>query len=318
MNDYMKAMLYKTPSAIPVSVSILPATWMKYGDALAEIVEKYPVIFNNFDRRKMDYAAKPPSYNAGSFTDAWGCKWENIIDGYESIVTGHPLKTREDIHKLKIPDKDIGFPHGFMYLRLTDLRGFEEFMMDIGDEAPEVDILIDKVLQYNIRQMKNLLASNPGTVLYFGDDLGMQHSLPISPAKWRKYMKPCYKRLYDLVHQTDRYVYMHTDGCIYEIIPDLIECGVNILNPQIGANGLDNLERTCKGKVCINLDLDRQQFPYFTAEQIDEHIHEAVERLGLPEGGLMLTAECAADIPLQNIEAICTALVKYRTYFQCS
>ena len=314
MNDFMKAMLYKSPSAIPVSVSILPAAWMKYGDALAEIVEHHPGIFSNFNRDNLDYASKPPSYHAGRFVDAWGCIWENIREGYESIVTGHPVSNREDILDLKIPDIDIGLPHGFMYLRLADLRGFEEFMIDIAEEAPELSILIDKVLQYNIRQIKILLEANKDDVLYFGDDLGTQHALPMSPSKWRKYIKPCYKKLYDLVHNNDRYVYMHTDGCIHEIIPDLIECGVNIINPQIGANGLNNLERVCKGKVCINLDLDRQKFPYFTPAQIDEHVQEAVARLYLPEGGLMLTAECAADIPLENIEAICVALEKYRVY----
>jgi uroporphyrinogen decarboxylase len=314
VNDFMKAMLYQYPSAIPVSVSILPAAWIKYGDDLSEIAERHPSLFQNFNRESMDYASKPLSYHAGSFTDAWGCRWENVSEGYESIVTGHPVQNRQDILTLEIPKEDIGLPHGFMYLRLADLRGFEELMVDIAEEAPELDILIEKVLQYNIRQLELLLQSNNNDVLYFGDDLGMQHSLPMNPKKWRKYLKPCYKTLYDMVHKANRYVYMHTDGCIYEIIPDLIECGVNVLNPQIGANGLDQLERTCKGKVCINLDLDRQHFPYFTPKEIDEHIYEAVARLYLPEGGLMLVAECAADVPLENIEAICNALEKYRNY----
>jgi hypothetical protein len=314
MDDFVKAMLYKHPSSIPVSVSILPAAWMKYGDAMAEIAERHPALFRNFNRESMDYASKPLSYHAGSFTDAWGCHWENLNEGYESIVTGHPVPHREDIPALEIPKEDIGLPHGFMYLRLADLRGFEELMVDIAEEASELDILIEKVLQYNIRQLELLLESNKNDILYFGDDLGMQRSLPMNPMKWRKYLKPCYKTLYNIVHKANRYVYMHTDGCIYEIIPDLIECGVNVLNPQIGANGLDQLERTCKGKVCINLDLDRQHFPYFTPQEIDEHIHEAVARLYLPEGGLMLIAECAADVPLENIEAICYAMEKYRNY----
>lgn len=312
MDDFMKAMLYQCPEKIPVNVSFLPAAWMKYRDALAEIAEAHPALFRNFSRDKMNYAAKPPSYHAGRFTDAWGCNWENIQDGYESIVTGHPVRERSDVHTLQIPAEDIGLPHGFMFLRLTDLRGFEAFMIDIAEEPPELPLLIDKVLTYNLRQINNLLSKNPGPILFFGDDLGMQHALPMSPKKWRKYLKPCYQALYDRVHETGRYVYMHTDGCIHEIIPDLIDCGVNVVNPQIGANGLDNLERVCKGKVCINLDLDRQQFPYFTPAQIDAHVREAIQRLALPEGGLMLSAECAADVPLQNIEAICIALEKYQ------
>lgn len=108
---------------------------------------------------------------------------------------------------------------------------------------------------------------------------------------------------------------MHTDGHIWEIIPDLIECGVNVVNPQVRANGLENLARVCKGKVCVNLDLDRQMFPFGTPADIDAHVREAVETLGSPEGGLWLQAEIGPDVPLENVEAIAAALEKYRGHF---
>jgi len=144
----------------------------------------------------------------------------------------------------------------------------------------------------------------------------MQASLPISPAKWRKYLKPCYAALYGLCHEAGRDIYMHSDGHIVEIIPDLVECGVNVINPQVRANGLDRLAETCRGLVCVDLDLDRQMFPFATPEEIDTHVREAVEALGSPEGGLWLKAECAPDVPLENIEAICAAMERYRGYFR--
>jgi len=111
--------------------------------------------------------------------------------------------------------------------------------------------------------------------------------------------------MFKLCHEEDVSVYFHSDGHILELIPDLIESGVDILNPQIGANGLDGLETTAKGKVCIHLDLDRQLFPFAKPEEIREHIQKAVNRLDLSEGGLMLHAACYPDIPLENVEAIC-------------
>jgi uroporphyrinogen-III decarboxylase len=122
-------------------------------------------------------------------------------------------------------------------------------------------------------------------------------------------------RMYGMCHEAGAKVYMHTDGHIVPIIKDLIECGVNVVNPQIRANGLDNLVRECKGNVCVALDLDRQLFPFCTPQDCDDHVREAVEALGAPEGGLMLGAECADDVPLANIEALCVALEKYRGYF---
>lgn len=87
-----------------------------------------------------------------------------------------------------------------------------------------------------------------------------------------------------------------------------------MINPQIRADGLDNLVKVCKGNVCVNIDLDRQMFPFCRPDDIDEHIHEVVAKLGSPEGGLWVQAELGPDYPLDNIEAICTAIEKYRTY----
>ena len=213
--------------------------------------------------------------------------------------------------------EDDLMPHGFMYLRLGDIRGFEEIMIDFAEEPPELQMLIDKVLEYNLRQVKRKLEwfDKPGQILWFGDDLGMQHSLPISPEKWRRYLKPCFRRIYAPVKDAGHYVYMHTDGHILEIIPDLIDCGVDVVNAQVGANGVENLAEACKGKVCLDLDLDRQRLPFWHPEDIDTHVREAVEILGRPEGGLWLTAEIGDDVPLENVEAVCTALERYSAYY---
>lgn len=315
MNDFMKAATYNHPERIPISVGLLPATWAKYGKDLQELCLRHPDIFQNVQKTDEIKYFTPPSYHAGKFTDAWGCVWENIKEGYESIVTGHPLPEREDILTFKAPEEDAGLPHGFMFLRLMDLRGFEEIMVDFAEEPPELQMLIDIVRDYNIRQTHLHIQNNPNDdVIYFGDDNGMQHSLPIHPDTWRKYMKPAYKAIYDVAHAAGKVVYMHTDGCIWPVIQDMKETGVDILNPQIRANGLDKLVETCKGNICINLDLDRQMFPFATPSQIEDHIEECTRALYLPEGGLMLAAECAADVPLENIEAICCALERMQYY----
>jgi hypothetical protein len=175
-------------------------------------------------------------------------------------------------------------------------------------------MLIDAVFQHNLKELDVRLKQHNEPIISFGDDLGMQRSLPMSPAKWRKYLKPCYQAFYSRCHAQGFDVYMHTDGHILEIIPDLIDCGVNVINPQIRANGLEGLARVCKGKVCVALDLDRQMFPFCKPEEIDAHVREAVEALGSPEGGLWLHAELGPDVPLPTIEAICVALEKYRDY----
>jgi len=310
----MKAMTFDYPDEIPVSCGILPAAWMHYGEALVDLIKEYPDLIPNLpDLNNLHF---PDTYRQGEHVDEWGCVWSNIDEGMESIVTGHPVPNREDICHLEIPkNRDGRIPHGFMYLRLLDLRGFEEAMIDFAEECDELQILIDKVTEYNCRQVEAVLPRyKKGDIFWFGDDLGMQKGLAIGAEKWRKYMKPAYTKIYAPIKEKGCYIYMHTDGCIFEIMPDLVDCGVNMINPQVGANGLENLARVCRGKIPIDLDLDRQFFPVATPSQIDDHVRECVETLYLPEGGLALKAELNYEIPLVNIAALFDALRKYRVW----
>ncbi len=312
----IKAIKREHPSRIPIGAYILPCAWMKHREALDDIVSRHPLIFGEADGER-DYDAVTGTYVAGEHVDVWGCVWSNVKTGQEAIVTGHPVPTREDVHALEVPAEDAGIPHGFMYLRLGDIRGFEELMVDFAEEPPELQMLIDKVLAYNLRQVKLKLEKVPAPerIMWFGDDLGMQNSLPMSPEKWRRYLKPCFSQIYAPIKAAGHYVYMHTDGHILEIIPDLADCGVDVVNAQVGANGMENLAGVCKGKVCLDLDLDRQQLPFWSPDEIDAHVKAAVEILGSPEGGLWLKAEIGDDVPLENVEAVCAALETYSTYY---
>jgi len=318
-NDFYKAMLWQNPEQIPVGIGMLPATWMKYRDELTEIVAKYPSLFGDPNKERDYDAIGMPTYAEGEHVDVWGCVWSNVKQGMEAIVTKHPVRTRADVHTLEIPEKDDLAPHGFMYLRLGDLRGFEEIMLDFAEEPPELQMLIDKVLAYNLRQMHKRVEgarqrNRPNNIMWFGDDLGMQESLPMSPEKWRKYLKPCFTALYKVIKDAGHYVHMHTDGHILEIIPDLVECGVDVINAQVGANGMQALKDACADKVCLNLDLDRQMFPFWTPAECDAHVKEAVETLGDPRGGLWLGVEIGEDVPLENVDALCSALERYRQF----
>ncbi len=311
-----KSFLYQSPEEIPVSTGILPAAWLHYQGELVKFAKEYPDFLPNIPDLNNLEAIYPKTYHYGNFTDEWGCVWSNIDDGMESIVTGHPVKSQEDIFKLQIPpNRDGNMPHGFMFLRLLDLRGFEEAMIDFAEEDEAVEVLIQKVLEYNLIQADVICSRvKKGDIIFIGDDLGMQNGLAIGAERWRKYMKPCYTQIYKKFKDMGCYVYMHTDGQIYEIMPDIMECGVDIINPQFRANGLANLERVCKGKIPINLDLDRQMFPFATKSEIEDHIKECIETLYLPQGGLAINIELNYEVPLENMAAIFDTMRKMRHY----
>ena len=319
MSSLVQAIRMESPETIPVAVGMLPAAWMKYGSELQKLVDQYPQFFNGL---KMDLSKVeenlPASYRKGVYFDEWNCEWHNEHAGNEAIVVKHPIKTEKDVFNLKIPAcRDGRLPHGFMYLRLLDLCGFENAMVWFAEEDEVIENLIDKVLEYNIYQVAAILP-RMDEIIYFGDDLGMQRGIAIGAERWRKYLKPCFRKLYGMIkaYKPDQIIYMHTDGCIWEIMPDLMECGVDIINPQFRANGLENLVRVCRKQqiIPINLDLDRQLFPVAIRSQIFDHVAECVESLYLKEGALGLNVELNYEIPLQNMAWILDAVEKYRHY----
>lgn len=196
-----------------------------------------------------------------------------------------------------------------MFMRLYYLRGFENLMVDMATDEPRLRELIRVVENYNVAVIARYIEAG---IEYFrtGEDLGMQTALPVSPAMWRKFVKPSYEAMFGQCRDRGIPVYLHSDGHILEIIPDLIETGVTVLNPQIRSNGLEGLRECAKGKVALKQDLDRQLFPFATPSQVEDHIGGVFEGLYEREGGLMMYAEIEPDVSLENVERICTVLEK--------
>lgn len=188
-------------------------------------------------------------------------------------------------------------------------------MIDVAEERKELKELIEMVTHYWYTVVKKWLDLG-AEAISFGDDLGHQNSLPINPFTWKKLIKPAYKRIFQLCREKGAEVYLHTDGYIVDIILDLIETGVTILNPQDLVNGLDNLKRLIKGKICIDLDIDRQKITVFgKPEDIKAHILNCIKTLGSPNGGLMLVFGAYPGTSLDNIEAVIKAMEKYHNWW---
>lgn len=341
----LKTIYFDYPEWTPGNVYFLPATWMQHRQSLEDVVLEHPRVFPYYKKGSVDYDFKAgmgsPMYETGLHTDCWGTVWNNIARGLDSQVHDEPVadwSAYEDWKKhLPDPMKDDTFGprgdweqlrqsmaaakahgnlasscplmHGFFFMRLYYLRGFENLMVDLALDDPRLHELISILEQYNTAVVRKVLDLGAEEVV-LGEDLGMQKSLPISPEMWRKFVKPSYEATLGQCRDRGTLLYLHSDGHILEIIPDLIELGVKVLNPQIRANGLDGLQKMAKGKVSLNQDLDRQLFPFATPSGIEDHIGEVFEGLYLKEGGLALVAEVGPEVPLKNVDAICRTLEK--------
>jgi len=147
--------------------------------------------------------------------------------------------------------------------------------------------------------------------IYFSDDWGGEDALLIDPCYWREVFKPRYQQIFKLVHQQGKHVFFHTDGNTLEIIPDLIEIGVDVLNPEIPIMDSEKLSEITKGKVCILTELDRRHLlPHGTPEEIEEEIERQIRLFGTTEGGIIGRGKIASDVPLANVEAMLCAFCK--------
>lgn len=343
---YLKTIEFREPDRIPCNIHLASATWYKYKEELEKIVLRYPEFFSYYKKDDFKKIKLPRAYQKGRWEDIWGIVWENIEEGLDSApVEGEaPLRDWKNLESYQIPDpllfdwfgEEINWEerkaqlkqakkegnlargflvHGFMYMWLYYLRGFTNLMMDVAVEEPRLDQLIKIVLNYNLKLTGKWIEIG-AEIIYFGDDLGLQNSMPISPSHWRAYIKPCYTKIFGTCRDRGIHVYLHTDGHILEIIEDLIKCRVSVLNPQWRSNGIDQIARLCKGKVCVDIDLDRQKvLPYGNFKEIKDHVREAVMKLGSKRGGLMLIAGVYPDVPLGNIEALCQAMKEYSIYY---
>jgi uroporphyrinogen decarboxylase len=341
----LQAIRFERPEYIPIVFWINPACWHHYPrEFLFELMAEHRILFPDFDLENEPTPELAPWERAGvPFTDAWDCVWETTDDGITGIVTRHPLADWSALESYTAPDPaetngmkkidwaDIkkqalkirsegkhymaSLEHGHAFQRLTYLRGYENLLFDMTDGEIRLRLLIEMVENFSVGIVRRYLDASC-EMLCYPEDIGMQQGPMLSPQHFRKYIRPIYKHLITPAHEADCLVHMHSDGDIRELIDDLIQSGIDVLNLQDLVNGIDLIAANLKGRVCIDIDIDRQQItPFGSPAQIDKLIREEVEKLGNREGGLMMIYGLYPGIPLENVKAVMDAMERYAGYY---
>ena len=262
--------------------------------------------------------------DVNKFRDAFGAIWELKPGEDIGTVIENPLKeatlknyTFPDPGKImeldniplfidKYKDKFIMGAIGFsFYERAWILRGIEPILTDFLENPSFVEELFEKITEFNLTITKSL-CQFPIDAFHFGDDWGKQHGLLIDPDLWRKFFKKRLKKMYDVVHDAGLPVSIHSCGDITEIIPDLIEIGVNSISP-LQAETLDF--KFLKKKYGDNLAFwggvsTQRTLPHGTPDDVRAEIKEMINVLA-KNGGYILAPshELQGDIPLENMLA---------------
>ncbi len=321
----VRAINFDSPDRPPISHAILPATQIKYGEALTEIIAKVHEDFGwSFlpDMKREDF---PTLYKRGVNRDDFGTLWNVTEEGVCGIPVEWPLTEWSAYDSFQWPEFSAGPPQTRLYSghmagrseqyyargawitffeELQQLRGMENLLMDLAYESKELFRLRDDLLDFNLKWIDKWL-EHEYDGLHFADDWGDQQRLLIDPGLWRRVFKPAYKAMFAKVNAAGVDVHFHSDGNIIGIIPDLIEIGVKVLNCQAAVIGLEKLKKEFSGKLCFRTDLDRQTImPFGTPNEVQKHVRQVFDHLGTPRGGIIACGEISPDTPLENIQAM--------------
>jgi uroporphyrinogen decarboxylase len=283
------------------------------------------------------------------WTDEWGTSYRRPKNGYWYDYYSFPLKkgTIEELKEFKWPDPYdknrikglrkkasdlftntdkallIHNATGGLFETSHGLRGMENLLMEMASSIGFVENLAERVLEFQMGFWDNILSEigDLVQVVQIGDDLGSMDGLIFSPKVYRQVYKPRRKKLIEFIRtKTDAKVYFHTCGAMRELIPDLIEEGVQILNPvQVSAKNMDSnslKKEFGKDLVFWGGGADATKVLMFAdVDGIREEVKRRIHDLA-PGGGFVFASihNIQPNVPPQNIEAMFSSALEFGNY----
>jgi uroporphyrinogen decarboxylase len=322
------------PCAITLDLNWLQEKNESKSQRISELLAQMPDDFVEWVNAALKVGEPRQQDGVSHWTDEWQTGWED--DGYGAKTILHPLQHGyEALDEYAFPDpfKPGRFDEADLRLqlrgdryvqsvvwftlfeRLWMLRGFENMLIDPYTEEKHFCYLRDRVVEYDLAIIDQLLQRQVNAV-FFSDDWGSQRGLLMAPDDWRRFYKPSYQRLFERVRSGGAHVWMHLCGNILSILPDLIDMGLNVLNPvQPQAMDIRQLSREFGGQVCFYGGVDVQgTLVRGTPLEVSKSVHELVSLFGKFNGGYIggTSHSIMPETPLDNVMALLEAFAAYR------
>lgn len=324
----------RVPRYLWIGAGVAPALAAHYGVDLSELDDR---VGNDVKQTwlSINREMERPAAEGERFTDEWGIVWKR--EGYYNMVVHHPMADldADEIRAYPAPglfDGDrfksfdllmekYGKTHfigadvsGTLFEPAYHLRGMENLLMDLASGEEEADAILDLVEAHSTAICVEAVRRGADWI-WLGDDQGSQLDTIMSPELWRTYFKPRMARIIAAIRKEKPNIPIayHSCGAIRRILPDLIELGLNVINPlQQSAAGMDHDEiRSLFGdRVTMFCGLDTQEFmPWATPEEIRTAMKDLLRRLnrnGHYLAGVSHTLQ--PDVPVENIAAMIDVL----------
>ena len=311
---------FDRPKRVPRQLWTLPWAEIHHPEMLRKIWNDFPDDIVGAPRfLHQPIYTTGEQYEIGTFVDEWGCIFENRQRGVIGEVKVPLLKTWEDIKRLRLPDEllslDVELVNQFCretdlfvmagncprpFERLQFLLTSEKVYLDLGEQSPELLELLNRIHNFYLDEME-LWATTDVDAMMFMDDWGAQKALLISPSMWRKIFKPLYKEYVELAHTHGKYIFMHSDGYIADILADLAEIGVDAINAQLFAMDIGALGKQLRGAMTFWGEIDRQYLLSFgTPSEIAKAVYRVKEAF-YADGGVIAQCEFGAGAKPENV-----------------
>jgi uroporphyrinogen decarboxylase len=308
------------PPSIPRQTWILPWAEEHHPEMVATLRAEFP---DDLMPSPALYHAPLPvvgsRYEKGVYVDEWGCRFENIHGGVIGIVREPLVRDWSDLDRFKVPESvlevDRDAVNAFCastdrfvlagtlvrpFERLCFIRTMEQALVDLLKQPPELGHLMRQVHDLYLKEVEVWARTDVDAIVLM-DDWGAQTRMMVSPDLWRRTFKPLYAEYCAIARRYDKFVFMHSDGCILDIIPDLIEVGVDALNSQVKCMGAVELGRRFRGRMTFWGEIDRQELlPYGSLEDVRRAVCEMREHL-YADGGVIAQCEFGPGAKPENV-----------------
>ena len=273
-------------------------------------------------------------YPEGPGTDDWGVRW---AVGEEETGAGlpeeYPISDPSDIESYPLPDPDranlmepakraledidrdcalvFGDNGWGIFERSWLLVGMERLFLWMHEAPEAVRTLMRRITDVKVRISERFIDEVGVDGIRYGDDWAGESGLMMGPALWRKFIKPQQERLYRVCRDRDRLIFQHSDGHVEQIVHDLVEMGLDVLNPlQPACNDVEAVKRRHGGELAFHGVISSRVLHMGTPDDVRREVRGRVDQLS-PGGGYIVAPAHGLAYPEANLHAFRQAAVEY-------
>jgi len=318
-----RTLAFDSPQRIPRQAWVLPWAEDRYPDVIARLHREFP---DDIVNAPEIYTRQPKrvgeKYMPGVYVDEWGCTFTNTQKGAIGIVQKPQIAEWQDLDNFRVPEETLSVDREAVndfcrkskqfvlsatmqrpFERFQFIRTMEQALVDLVEQTSELSELLKLIHAHYCKEV-DVWSKTDVDAIGIMDDWGSQNAMLTSPEIFRKIFKPMYKEYVDIAKSYGKYVFMHSDGYITEIFPDLIEIGIDALNSQIFCMDIKELGEKFRGKITFWGEIDRQDLlPRGSQEDIEKAVSTVFDEL-YENGGVIAQCEFGLEAKPENVIAV--------------